>query len=184
MAWETHPLTRERWPDLDALFDQPVVRTCFCMYYRRSATGTGVGAVNRRAMRCLVEDGVVPGLLGYEDDVPAAWVSIGQRDDFPRLRRSPTMKPVDDRPVWSIVCFFVDPRERGRGFALRMLDAAVAFASACGVTMVEGYPVDVDVEEPQDDRMFFGTRSMFERAGFKEVARRRPARPVMRKSLR
>jgi len=32
--------------------------------------------------------------------------------------------------------------------------------------------------------MWFGAKSMFDRAGFVEVARRKPTRPVMRKRLR
>ena len=43
------------------------------------------------------------------------------------------MKPVDDLPVWSIVCFFVDRDTRGRGLAARMLDAAIQFARAEGI---------------------------------------------------
>jgi len=73
------------------------------MYYRKSGTGTGVGAMNRRAMKALVDGGRVPGLIGYQNGVPAAWVSLGPRDDYAKLRRSPAMRPVDDQPVWSIV---------------------------------------------------------------------------------
>jgi hypothetical protein len=57
----------ERWPDLVGLFDRPIVRTCFCMYYRKTGTGAGVGAVTRHAMKALVDRGVVPGLIGYEE---------------------------------------------------------------------------------------------------------------------
>ena len=49
MAFEAHPVTAERWPDLVELFDRPVARTCFCMYYRKTGEATGVGAVNRQA---------------------------------------------------------------------------------------------------------------------------------------
>ena len=31
------------------------------MYYRKTGEATGVGAVNRQAMRALVEQGAVPG---------------------------------------------------------------------------------------------------------------------------
>ena len=34
-----------------------------------------------------------------------------------------------------------------------------------------------------DDAMWFGAKSMYDRAGFKEVARRKPARPVVRLKL-
>jgi GNAT superfamily N-acetyltransferase len=153
------------------------------MFYRKSGAGTGVGTENRRAMKALVDRDIVPGLIGYEDGVPVAWVSLAPREDFPKLRRSPVMKPVDDRPVWSIVCFFVDRRARGRGLSERMLRAAVDHARSCGARLLEAYPVDQEGRRHPDD-MFFGARSMFDRAGFREVARRKPARPVMRKALR
>jgi GNAT superfamily N-acetyltransferase len=183
MTWETHPVTKERWPDLVELFDRPVVRTCFCMFYRKTGAATGVGVENRRAMKALVDGGGIPGIIGYEDGVPVAWVSLGPREDYAKLRRSPIMKPVDDRPVWSIVCFFVDRGARGRGLSRRMLGAAEQFARSRGARLLEAYPVDSD--GPGDpDAMFFGASSMYERAGFHEVARRRPTRPVVRKALR
>ena len=134
-------------------------------------------------MKSLVDRGIVPGLIGYENGVPVAWVSLGPREDYPKLRRSPVMKPVDERPVWSIICFFVDRRARGQGLSERMLRAAVDYARSCGARVVEAYPVDKQ-ERSHPDFMFFGAKSMYDRAGFREVARRRPTRPVMRKALR
>jgi ribosomal protein S18 acetylase RimI-like enzyme len=182
MAFEAHPVTKERWGDLVELFDRPIVRTCFCMYYRK-AGDTGAGDKNRRAMKALVDGGTVPGLIGYQDGVPVAWVSLGPREDYGRLQRSPIMKPVDDRPVWSIVCFFVDRDARGRGLAARMLRAAVDYARSQGARLLEAYPVDKGVRS-HPDNMFFGAKSMYDRAGFKEVARRKSTRPVVRRALR
>jgi len=182
MTFEAHPVTKGRWQDLVELFDRPIVRTCFCMFYRKSGD-TGAGSANRKAMKALVDDGTVPGLIGYVDGVPVAWVSLGPREGYARLRRSPIMKPVDDRPVWSIVCFFVDSSARGRGLSERMLRAAVAYARSCGARLVEAYPVDKAGRSHPDD-MFFGAKSLYDRAGFEEVARRRPTRPVVRKALR
>jgi GNAT superfamily N-acetyltransferase len=183
VAFEAIPVTKERWPDLVELFDRPIVRTCFCMFYRKTGTATGVGRQNRQAMKALVDRGTVPGLIGYENGVPVAWVSLGPREDYAKLRRSPVMKPVDDRPVWSIVCFFVDRRARGRGLSERMLRAAGDYARSCGARLLEAYPVDKDGQSHPDD-MFFGAKSMYDRAGFREVARRKPTRPVVRKRLR
>jgi GNAT superfamily N-acetyltransferase len=183
MTVEVHPVTKERWSDLAALFDRPIVRTCFCMFYRKTGAGTGVGSDNRKAMKALVDGGTAPGLIGYENGVPVAWVSLGPREDYAKLRRSPVMKPVDDRPVWSIVCFFVDSRARGRGLSERMLRAATDYARSRGARLLEAYPVDSD-ERTHPDDMFFGAKSMYDRAGFQEVARRRPTRPVVRKRLR
>jgi GNAT superfamily N-acetyltransferase len=93
------------------------------------------------------------------------------------------MKPVDDRPVWSIVCFFVAREARGKGLAARMLRAATDYARSKGARLVEAYPVDKP-DRSHPDWMFFGAKAMYDRAGFKEVARRKPTRPVVRKALR
>jgi GNAT superfamily N-acetyltransferase len=181
MGFAARPVTKERWADLVELFDRPIVRTCFCMYYRK-AGDTGAGKENQRKMKKLVDGGSVPGLIGYQDGVPVAWVSLGPREEYDRLRRSPIMKPVDDRPVWSIVCFFVAPEARGQGLSEKMLKAATAYARSQGARLLEAYPVDRP-ERSHPDAMFFGAKSMYDHAGFSEVARRRPARPVVRKAL-
>src|SRR5207249_4641440 len=165
-----------------------IARGCYCMYYRRSGkhdvpAGMTYSEANKRALRKLVDRGVVPGLIGYEKDRPIGWVSLGPREDYARLKRSPVMKPVDERPVWSIVCFFVDRHERGQGVAEALLRAAVIHARENGVRLLEAYPVDKD-ERSHPDFVFFGAKRMYDRAGFKEVARRTPNRPVVRKQLR
>jgi GNAT superfamily N-acetyltransferase len=155
------------------------------MYYRRSGggSGTGPGGPNRAAMKALIEGGTVPGLLGYLDGRPVGWISLGPREDYEKLKRSPVMKPVDDKPVWSIVCFFVDKTARGRGVSAKLLKAAVDYARSRGVRLLEAYPVDKE-SESHPDFMFFGAKSMYDRAGFREVARRKPTRPVVRRGLR
>lgn len=188
MKLEVHPLTPDRWDDLVELFGRPgasIPRHCWCMYYRKSgAEATGAQAErNERAMRSLVDGGTIPGLIGYEDGRPVGWISLGPREDYARLARSPVMKPVDDKPVWSIVCFFVDAKARGRGVSEALLRAAVAHARAAGATFLEGYPVDKG-EPSHAEFLWFGAKRTFDRAGFREVARRRPTRPVMRRGLR
>jgi len=185
------PLTADCWDDLVELFERPgasVARGCYCMYYRRSGkhdvpAGMTYSEANKRALKSLVDRGVVPGLIGYENGRPIGWVSLGPREDYAKLRRSPVMKPVDERPVWSIVCFVVDPQTRRRGVAEAMLSGAVRWARKQGVTLLEAYPCDKR-KKSADDFMWFGAKSMFDRAGFVEVARRKPTRPVMRKRLR
>jgi ribosomal protein S18 acetylase RimI-like enzyme len=185
------PLTPERWPDLETVFMArgcSVARGCWCMYYR--LTGTSSGHVSNRArvaankaqLRALVDANRPPGLLGYRDGSPVGWVSLGPREEFAKLARSPVMKPVDDRPVWSIVCFVVPAEHRGRGVAEALLDGALRYAKRQGAQLVEAYPVD-KAERAADDTMWFGAKSMYDRAGFVEIARRKPWRPIVRKRV-
>ena len=189
MQFEARPLTPETWADLEALFALPggsIVRGCWCMYYRRTgkvSVAARAGVDNKAQLCDLVESGVQPGLVGYVDDRPAGWISLGPREDYLKLRRSPVMKPVDDEEVWSVVCTYVAKAHRGRGLQHRLLAAAIDFARANGVRLLEAYPVDKP-ERSHDDFMFFGSRSLYERAGFTEVVRRSPTRVVMRRRLR
>jgi len=185
--FQARPLTPATWPDLEELFGLPggsIVRGCWCMYYRKTGKESGLAADrNKRALCELVGSGVVPGLVGYLGDSPVGWISLGPREDYLKLRRSPVMKPVDDTDVWSVVCSYVAKPYRGLGLQHRLLKAAMDFARDRGVTMLEAYPVD-KAERSHDEFMFFGSRSLYERAGFREVVRRSPTRVVMRRALR
>jgi GNAT superfamily N-acetyltransferase len=191
MKLRIEPLTPDRWTDFVSLFERPglsVARGCYCMYYRRSGSharppGITYSEWNKRQLKALVDRGVMPGLVGYEKDRALGWISLGPREDYAKLERSPVMKPIDDKPVWSIICFVVDPEARGRGVAEAMLKGAMSWARKRGVRLLEAYPCDKR-KRAHDDSMWFGAKSMFDRAGFTEVARRKPMRPVMRKPLR
>jgi GNAT superfamily N-acetyltransferase len=187
-TFRTRPLTAATWPDLEELFGLPggsIVRGCWCMYYRKTGRGASgpAGANNKRALCDLVNRGVVPGLVGYVDGSPVGWISLGPREEYLKLRRSPIMKPVDDFPVWSVVCSYVAKPYRGLGLQHRLLADAIRFARDNGAHVLEAYPVD-KAERSHDDFMFFGSRGLYERAGFTEVARRSPTRVVMRRALR
>ena len=155
------------------------------MYARQTgpAPDGATGSTRRQQLRDLVDIGVVPGLVGYLTDQPVGWISLGPRADFVRLQRSPIMKPVDDADVWSIVCSYVAKAFRGQGLQHRLLAGALDYARDNGVRLIEAYPVDKP-ERSHDDFLFFGSRSLYERAGFREVVRRSPTRVVMRRGLR
>jgi ribosomal protein S18 acetylase RimI-like enzyme len=190
-ALEVHPLTPARWNDLVTLFSGrggAQVRGCWCMFYRRSGRadipeGMPVAEYNKRALQALVDGGTVPGLLGYRDGKPIAWVSLGPREDYAKLAKSPVMRPVDAQPVWSVICFYTAPEARGAHIAEAMLGHAAAFARASGARLLEAYPVDKPARG-RDDAMWFGAKTMYDRAGFTEIARRKPQRPIMRRKLR
>lgn len=184
-ALTVHPLTPERWNDFARLFGpRGACAGCWCMWWRLPAAAwrQGRGDANRRAFQEVVRRGPPSGLLACADGEAVGWCALAPRPVFVRLARSRTLQPVDDHPVWSVVCFFVARGWRGRGVSRALLEAAKEFARARGATCLEGYPVE-PARRQADAFVYTGLASTFRRAGFVEVARRSPTRPVMRCEL-
>ena len=180
------PVTRRRWSDLLELFGpNGAYSGCWCMWWRQTSADydRDHGEPNRRGLKRLVDGGRVPGLLAYVDGEPVGWVSVAPREQFGRLERSPVLKRVDDRPVWSVVCFYIHRSHRRRGVGAALLEAAVAQAARRGARIVEGYPVDTQGRKAVSASIYTGVASMFEDAGFREVERRTPNRPIMRRRV-
>jgi GNAT superfamily N-acetyltransferase len=178
-----HPATAERWSDVETLFGaRGACGGCWCMVWRlpRPLFDQGKGDGNRAALRALVESDDPPGVLAYLDFRPIGWCAVAPREEYPALARSRILKPVDDRPVWSISCFFIARPFRRRGVTVPLLKAAVAFAAERGARIVEGYPVEPREPSVPDVFVWTGLASAFRRAGFVEVARRSESRPIMR----
>ena len=188
---EIRPLTDQTWSDLCALFDQGGdPRWCWCQYFRvRGLDWTNsTGAENRVRLREQTLTGPPPGLVAVRDGEAVGWVSLGPREAFARLEHSVVLAPVDDTPVWSIVCFVVARRARRSGVARALLDGAIDYARQHGATTLEAYPADTAGTRVAASAVYQGTLSMFERAGFRVVATRqfnrtRPVRPIVRLEL-
>jgi len=186
-GWTIAPLDPDRWADLERLLDRPGPhRGCWCLWWRipHKEFGATSGEQKRRRMRRIVRSGPPPGLLGYADGEPVAWVSLGPRIDFAALEASRLLRRVDDKPVWSVVCFVVRPDQRRKGWMRRLLRAAADHAVEHGATWLEGYPVDCSGRRLTGDGGYTGIASTFLAQGFREIARPKADRPVMRRRLR
>jgi GNAT superfamily N-acetyltransferase len=194
---DIQPLTPERIPDLATLFEQGGdPKYCWCAYFRIRGFDFSGGskARHRGVLQQAADDtkaeGRAPGLVAYADGAVVGWVSVGPREDYERLLHSKVLAPIDDKPVWSIVCFVVGRRSRGQGVATALLDAAIDYARDHGATTLEAYPVEVQPgTRIGAGEVYKGTVSMYERAGFKVVERRQwnkttPVRPIVRRALR
>jgi GNAT superfamily N-acetyltransferase len=190
-AFSFKPLTPERWSDFETLFGpHGACGGCWCMYWLVSGAEfkRQQGQGNKQAMQGIVLSGKTPGILAYSGGKPVGWCALAPRPVYTKLERSRILKPVDDQPVWSVVCFFVEKPFRLQGLTVELLNAAVQFAAANGASIVEGYPV-----EPKESTMFhrkmpdafvyMGLASAFKQAGFVEEARRSETRPVMRRYI-
>jgi GNAT superfamily N-acetyltransferase len=181
-----YPVTPDRWQDLAALFATAADPSqCWCLYWRCSSSEyhRTTRDARRQRLKDCVDTGRVPGLLAYLDGQAIGWCSLSPREAFPRLQRSPTLRPVDDVAVWSVVCFFVHRKYRRQGIATALLTEAVAWARRHGVVALEGYPIVPTHATLPSSAAFPGTVVLFERVGFTEVARRSPARAILRYEL-
>ena len=187
------PLDGRTWSALAGLFTQGGdPKRCWCMYWRLpgrhwSLTST---EANRHALHDLAEGtGPTPGLVALRDGEAVGWVSLGPREDFPRITRSRTIPLVPGEGLWSIVCFVVSRRARRSGVAIALLDAAVGHARANGAQAVEAYPVATRGSRITSASAYTGTLGMFDRVGFVVVSPTRSsagggnARVVVRREL-
>ena len=177
-----HPLTQKLWRDFEMLFGKHgACGGCWCMHWklRGREFDENKGDPARQMQKAIVDSKIVPGLLAYSDGYPIGWVAVEPRSAYPKLAHSRTLKPVDDQEVWSVTCFYVEKQHRHLGITVELLKAAVAYVKEHGGKIIEGYPVDAQDEAP-DPFVFTGTASAFLHAGFEEVARRSPTRPIFR----
>ena len=195
-ALAIHPLTPARLSDLAALFGQGGdPKWCWCAYFRvrgmswSNSTPKRNRAILESAARRGAADGPAPGLVAYLDGEAVGWVGLAPREEYERLEHSTVLARIDDKPVWSIVCFVVGRRARGKGVADALLAAAVDYARDRGATLLEAYPIDTAGGRVPSANAYHGTLSMFERAGFRVAERRQAtrnsaARPIVRRAIR
>jgi GNAT superfamily N-acetyltransferase len=175
-------VTPERLEDLTRFMEKHgKFRYCACMRWRmRSAEFSGSTKEDRAdALLRLARDGQPIGVLAYLDGEPVGWCSIAPREGHAALERYRALPRIDDRPVWSVVCFFVSSRARRTGVTRGLLKAAVDYARSQGAEIVEGYPVEPGARL----YTYMGSPSTFRAAGFRDVTPRGQDRTVMRRFL-
>lgn len=188
-----HPLTAERWRDFETLFlekrgelppnENLAGGGCWCMEFRRPPKDfLFKSEENHDMMKGVVDSGEPTGILAYDGDEAVGWCSVAPRSQCVGLEYRAHLRPVDDQPVWSIVCFFVARQARGKGVMGGLLEAAIAFARGRGARILEAYPL----REETNDGLASGFRGVLrslEREGFVAAVERFPGEPIVRLSL-
>ena len=180
------PLIAETWPAFEALMGpKGGYGGCWCMLWRKTKKqhDRDSGEANHADIKALAEGNLPPGLIATADGRPAGWISVAPRAAFVRLESSRVLQPVDDAEVWSVSCFLVAKEFRRQGVALALLEAACDFARQRGGTILEGYPIAPNKTPYPAAYAWTGFEKVFLEAGFEEVERRSPTRPILRRSL-
>jgi GNAT superfamily N-acetyltransferase len=174
-----HPVTPDRLGDLARFSERHgKFRYCSCMRWRLASADWRRSTKESRiaALDDLVCHGVPVGVLAYLDGVPVGWCSVAPRETYPALERFTALACVDDVPVWSVVCFFVDRHVRRSGVTHALLRGAAEYATAQGARIVEGYPVEPGARL----YTYMGSPATFRAAGFRDVTPPGRVRQIMR----
>ncbi|HEX9746735.1 MAG TPA: GNAT family N-acetyltransferase [bacterium] len=164
--------TSDRWLDIEKIFEGHGDRGCWCQYYRHSSSDYGKGGPGsgRKQLKQQVENGPTPGMIACADGEPAGWLGFWPREKFERLVPSKKIPKIDDKPVWSVVCFMVRVGYRRSGIAKALLEGTVEFARENNIPILEAYPIDSEGERVDVSFAYVGFTHLFEAAGFKRVA--------------
>lgn len=154
---------------------------CSCMRWRMPAGQfqASTPAERTAALVDLVGAGVPVGVLAYDGSEPIGWCSVAPRETYEALERSRALPRIDDAPVWSVACFFVNGRFRRQGLTGQLLAAAVDYAGSQGALAAEGYPV----EPGPRSYTYMGSPATFAAAGFSNVTPAGQHRRVVRLAL-
>lgn len=190
-TFTTAPLTPDHWDDFVTLFGpKGACYDCWCQHFRLrpKARQTLSGPAKRDLMEARVQAGPPPGLMGWQDGAPVAWMQIGPRADVPEWNNSGRATtplpdaPADDPCIWAVSCFFFRSSARGQGLSHRMLADGITYARNSGARLLEASPMDL-AKQSKSVGLFVGSTAVFVRAGFSQVALRKPGRPLMRLEL-
>lgn len=177
------PLSHDRFADFESLFGpRGACGGCWCMFWKLPNKDFHllVGEGTHQIQKSLVEQGVTPGILAYDGDIAVGWIAVEPRSEYSRLARSRVLKPVDQAEVWSVTCFFTAKSHRRTGVTVELLREAVKYVGSKGGNIVEGYPIELKGSNAPAPFVYTGLPGAFLKAGFVEVARFSPTRPIFR----
>lgn len=178
------PLSKNNWGKFVQLFgDRGACGNCWCMWPRLTRMEFQEGKENegnKSAMKELVWAGKPAGILGFYEDLPIAWCAFAPREDFLKLEKSRVHKRIDDQPVWSIPCFFIDKNFRKLGVSVALLKGVIQYARTNKIRIIEAYPTIPTQEKLPDSFAWIGLYKSFEQAGFEIVDRTSKNRPMVR----
>lgn len=177
------PLTKNNWNHFVQLFgEKGAADNCWCMFYRLSKTDYNQGKAggNKEAMHQLVMQDKFVGILAFYEGHAIAWCAFAPRKDYLKLEHSKNPISVDDQPVWSIPCFYIDKSYRRLGITSELLKASIQYAKENNIKIIEAYPAIPSKEKVPDSSAWIGFYKTFEEAGFEIVDQTKPNRPVVR----
>jgi len=130
------------------------------------------------------------GLIASMNNEPVGWIAMAPREDYMRLENSRVFKRIDDKPVWSITCFFIRKEFRHKGLSQQLIRGAIDFAknlpagkAGKKIKILEAYPAIPYAEKVPHPFLWVGVLSSFLKNGFKIVRQNSKSRAMVRIEL-
>ncbi len=180
-------LTINNWKHFENLFgERGACGGCWCMTWRLTSKeyekykGNG----NKWKIHKLVRDEKPLGVIAFKNKIPIGWCSVSPRHTLVRLENSKLLKRIDDMPVWSITCLYVQKEFRRNNISSVLIKEAAHYAFNSGATIVEAYPVIPKKKSMPDVFAFTGIANAYFKAGFKTAHQPNENRLIMRKEIK
>jgi GNAT superfamily N-acetyltransferase len=177
------PLTPRNWSQFEVLMgERGGCGGCWCMSPRLSSKEFSENKYdsNKQLMKNLVNANKPTGLMAIYKNKPVGWIALAPREDYTRIERSRALKRIDDKPVWSITCFFVKKEFRKMGLSQLLIKGAVAYAKKNKIKTLEAYPFIPYSDKVPAPFLWFGVLSAFINSGFKVVQQNGKSRAIVR----
>lgn len=180
------PLTSSNWKQFEELMgEKGGCGNCWCMFFRipYKTFQANKPDGNKKLMKQLVNKGLPQGLIASMNNEPVGWIALAPREDYMKLANTRVFKPVDDKPVWSITCFFIKKGFRRMGLSQQLIKGAVNFAKRKKIKTLEAYPAIPYNEKVPYPFLWVGVLSSFIKNGFKIVRQSSKSRAMVRINL-
>ena len=176
-------LTSATWKKYETLMgEKGGCGNCWCMFFRLPYKEFQANKPdgNKILAKKLVNKGRPVGLIASLGEQPVGWIALAPREDYMKLENSRSFKPIDDKPVWSITCFFVKKECRHQGLSNQLIKGAVAFARKKKIKVLEAYPAIPYADNVPHPFLWVGVLSSFEKNGFEVVRQSSKSRAMVR----
>ena len=154
--------------ELRAFRDNPQWAGCYCLYpYHNDAQWESTTPhENKTEAMVRLAEGQIAGYLGYLDGIVIAWMAVGKRKNYSRVSATFATEEDEQKLIFSIACFLIDPEFRNQGIASALLERVIFDLTVKGVDIIEAYPVDKEGSNAHHHR---GPLSLYQHAGFKVI---------------
>jgi GNAT superfamily N-acetyltransferase len=180
------PLTSANWKVFETLMgEKGGCGNCWCMYFRLTYKNFQENKPdgNKKLMKQLVNKGLPQGLIASLNKEPVGWIAMAPREDYMRIENSRSFKRIDDKPVWSITCFFIKKEFRHNGLSRQLIKGALDFAKKEKIKILEAYPAIPYAPKVPHPFLWVGVLSSFIKNGFSIVRQNIKSRALVRIEL-